>query len=227
MIIVRNLAFRTLSIPELIIPPGSAALIGPNGSGKTTFLQVLAGILKPEQCSVRFNGRSLGECRIGFVNEYPDRNILFSRVSDEIASPLRFSHLPCEEISRNVELALERAGVLHLMNRRIHTLSGGEKTLVALIAATIQSPEILILDEFDSHLDDRAVDAAEQVIRVSGAESVLRCTQNMEVASRSETLVALFNGRIRESGKPRDVFSALSGTCFVPFGWRSPHETDP
>jgi len=222
MIIVRNLAFRTLSIPELIIPPGSAALIGPNGSGKTTFLQVLAGILKPEQCSVRFNGKSPGECRIGFVNEYPDRNILFSRVSDEIASPLRFSHLPCEEISRTVELALERAGVLHLMNRRIHTLSGGEKTLVALLAATIQSPEVLILDEFDSHLDDRAVDAAEQVIRVSGAESVLRCTQNMEVASRSETLVALFNGRIRQSGKPRDVFSALSGTCFVPFGWRSP-----
>ena len=108
------------------------------------------------------------------------------------------------------------------MNRRIHTLSGGEKTLVALLAATIQSPEVLILDEFDSHLDDRAVDAAEQVIAVSGAGSVLRCTQNMEVASRSETLVALFNGRIRESGKPREVFSALSGTCFVPFGWRSP-----
>jgi energy-coupling factor transport system ATP-binding protein len=221
MILVRNLAFRKLSVPELLIPPGSAALIGPNGSGKTTFLQVLAGILKPEQCSVRINGKSPGECRIGFVNEYPDRNMLFSRVSDEIASPLRFSRLPCEEISRNVELALERAGLLHLMNRRIHTLSGGEKTLVALLAATIYSPDVLILDEFDSHLDDRAVDAAEQVIRRSGAASVIRCTQNMDVASRSKTLVALFNGRIRESGDPCEVFSALSGTCFVPFGWRA------
>jgi energy-coupling factor transport system ATP-binding protein len=221
MILVRNLAFRKLSIPELIIPPGPAALIGPNGSGKTTFLKVLAGILKPEQCCVRINGRSPVECRIGFVNEYPDRNILFSRVSDEIASPLRFSRLPCDEISRNVELALERAGLLHLMNRRIHTLSGGEKTLVALLAATIYSPEVLILDEFDSHLDDRAADAAEQVIRRSGATSVVRCTQNMDVASRSKTLVALFNGRIRESGDPFKVFSALSETCFVPFGWRA------
>jgi energy-coupling factor transport system ATP-binding protein len=220
MILVRNLAFRTLSIPELIIPPGPAALIGPNGSGKTTFLKVLAGILKPEQCYVRINGRSPGECRIGFVNEYPDRNILFSRVSDEIASPLRFSHLPCDEISRNVELALERSGLLHLMNRRIHTLSGGEKTLVALLAATIYSPEVLILDEYDSHLDDRVADAAEQVISRSGATSVVRCTQNMDVASRSKTLVALFNGRIRESGDPFEVFSALSETCFVPFGWR-------
>jgi energy-coupling factor transport system ATP-binding protein len=221
MIRVRNLAFRTLSIPELVIPPGSAALIGPNGSGKTTLLLVLAGILKPEQCCVRINGMSPAECRIGYVNEYPDRNLLFSRVSDEIASPLRFSRLPCDEISRNVELALERAGLLHLKNRRIHTLSGGEKTLVALLAATIRSPDVLILDEFDSHLDDRAVDAADQVISRSGAASVLRCTQNMEVASRSKTLVALFNGRIRESGDPHEVFSALSKTCFVPFGWRA------
>jgi len=221
MIHVRNLALRTLSIPELIIPPGFAALIGPNGSGKTTLLLVLAGILNPEQCCVRINGRSPGECRIGFVSEYPDRNILFSRVSDEIASPLRFSRLPCDEISRNVEQALERAGLLHLMNRRIHTLSGGEKTLVALLAATIRSPEVLILDEFDSHLDDGAVDAADHIISRSGAASVLRCTQNMDVASRSKTLVALFNGRIRESGDPGEVFSALSKTCFIPFGWRA------
>lgn len=219
MIVIRNLAFRTIFVPELIIPHGSAALVGPNGSGKTTFLRVLAGILKPEECAVAIDGKRPGECRIGFVNEYPDRNILFSRVSDEVASPLRFSRLPCDEISRKVELALERAGILHLMHRRIHTLSGGEKTQVALLAATIHAPEVLVLDEFDSHLDDQAVDAAEQIIRTSGAASVIRCTQNMEVASRSKTLVALFNGRIRASGSPREVFSALSGTCFVPFGW--------
>ena len=221
MIIVRDLVFRTLSVPELIIPAGTAALVGPNGSGKTTFLQVLAGILKPEKGSVRINGRIPLECRIGFVNEYPDRNMLFSRVSDEIASSLRFSRYPCEEISRRVELALESAGILPLKNRRIHTLSGGEKALVALLAATIHSPEVLLLDEFDSHLDDRAVDAAEEIIRNSGAASVLQCTQNMDIASRSDTMVALYCGRIRATGSPCEVFSTLSGTCFVPFGWRA------
>ncbi len=220
MIEVRDLAFRTLNIPELIIPTGHTALIGPNGSGKTTLLQVLGGVLKPEKGAITINGRRPGGCRIGFVNEYPDRNILFSRVSDEIASPLRFSHLPCSEISQNVELALERAGIMHLMHRPVHTLSGGEKTLVALLAATVHSPEVLILDEFDSHLDEQAVAAAEQVIRASGAASVLRCTQDMEAALRSKTVVALFSGRVRASGNPADVFSALSGTCYVPFGWR-------
>jgi energy-coupling factor transport system ATP-binding protein len=220
MIIVRNLAFRMLCIPEIIISQGSTALVGPNGSGKTTFLRILAGILDPEKCSVRIHGRTPRECRIGFVNEYPDRNMLFSRVFDELAAPLRFSRIPCEEISQKVELASERAGLSHLTNRRIHTLSGGEKALVALLAATIQAPEVLILDEFDSHLDDRALDSAEQIISASGAASVVRCTQNMDVASRSGTLVALFRGRIRASGSPREVFSSLSGTCYVPFGWK-------
>lgn len=227
MIIVRNLAFRMLCIPELIIPPGSAAIVGPNGSGKTTFLRILAGILQPEQCSVSIFGRNPGEYRFGYVNEYPDRNTLFSRVFDEIAAPLRFSRIPCEEISRKVELASERAGLSYLTNRRIHTLSGGEKALVALLAATIHAPEVLILDEFDSHLDDRSLDSAEQIIGASGAVSVIRCTQNMDVASRSETLVALFGGRIRASGSPLEVFSGLSGTCYVPFGWRVRDETDP
>ncbi|MDD1706222.1 MAG: energy-coupling factor ABC transporter ATP-binding protein [Methanoregulaceae archaeon] len=220
MIIARNLALRKLCIPELVIPTGSAALIGPNGSGKTTFLRILAGVLSPEKGFVSINGRPPGELRIGFVNEYPDRNLLFSRVLDEIAAPLRFTRAPCDEISRKVKLASERAGLSHLTNRRIHTLSGGEKTLVALLAATIHAPGLLILDEFDSHLDDQSLEAAEQVISASGAASVLRCTQNMDVASRSGTLVALFGGKVRASGNPGEVFSTLSGTCYVPFGWR-------
>ncbi len=227
MIVVRNLTFRRLSIPELTIPPGCVSLIGPNGSGKTTFLRVLSGLLKPSEGAVLIHDTPPWECRIGFVNEYPDKNVLFSRVSDELASALRFSHLPCEEITRKVDLTIERAGLSHLTDRRIHTLSGGEKVLVAVLSATIQSPEVLLLDEFDSHLDEHTVDAAEQVISSSGAGYVIRCTQNMDIASRSETLIALFNGRIRSIGAPYEVFSTLSGTCYVPFAWRSRVETGP
>ena len=90
MIVLLNLTVRRLSIPELTIPPGYVSLIGPNGSGKTTFLRLLSGILKPAAGAVWIHDTAPRECRIGFVNEYPDRNMLFSRVSDELASSLRF-----------------------------------------------------------------------------------------------------------------------------------------
>ena len=70
MIVVRNLVFRRLSIPELTIPPGYVSLIGPNGSGKTTFLRVLSGVLKPAEGAALIDGTPLRERRIGFINEY-------------------------------------------------------------------------------------------------------------------------------------------------------------
>ena len=92
----------------------------------------------------------LQECRIGFVNEYPDRNILFFAVSDELASTLRFSHLPYEEITRKVDLTIERAGLSHLADLYSYLLEG--EGAGSTSSATIHSPEVLLLDEFDSHL---------------------------------------------------------------------------
>lgn len=219
MIQIGDLSCRTLDIPDLIIPPGSTALIGPNGSGKTTLLRLLAGLISPDRGTITIGGSVPGSCRVGFVNEYPDRNALFSRVADEIAAPLRFARFPCAEVCRKAEACAEDAGLSHLINRRLHTLSGGEKSLVALLAATINQPDVLILDEFDSHLDEQTLDAAEQVIRASGPGYIVRCTQNMDVAGRSGTVIALFDGRIRVSGRPEEVFSRLADTCYVPFGW--------
>lgn len=222
MILVQHLSHRNLEIPELVIPRGTAALIGPNGSGKTTLLKIIAGLLEPGTGRVSIDGRSPPCCRVGYVNEFPDRNILFSRVSDEIAGPLRFGGVPCREINLMVREAAERAGLLHLTGRSMHALSGGEKALVALLAATIHKPDVLILDEFDSHLDDLAIETAEEMIAVSGAATVVRCTQSMEAASQSRTIIALFGGRIRSHGTPGHVFSGLSDTCYVPLGWRPP-----
>jgi len=219
MIRVHDLSRGILDIPDLVLPPGSAALIGPNGSGKTTLLRLLAGLIFPDSGTITINGSVPCSCRTGFVNEYPDRNALFSLVSDEIAAPLRFAHHPCAAIPGEVESCVNRAGLSHLLDRRVATLSGGEKALVALLAATIHQPGLLLLDEFDSHLDEQSLCAAEQVIRASGAPYIVRCTQNMDVAAGSDTIIALFNGRIRVSGTPGEVFSHLADTCYVPFGW--------
>ncbi|HZD44243.1 MAG TPA: ATP-binding cassette domain-containing protein, partial [Methanomicrobiales archaeon] len=93
MITLTDIQHRILEIPRLEIGNGLTALIGPNGSGKTTLLEICAGMTLPERGSIRLDGLSPRECTVGWVGEYPDRNMLFDRVYDEIASPLRFARV--------------------------------------------------------------------------------------------------------------------------------------
>ena len=97
MITIENLRYRTLSIEDLRIAPGITSVIGPNGSGKTTLLKLLAGIAVPDAGTILIDGMPPRNAEIGWVNEFPDRNILFGNAFEEIASPLRFRHLPCTD----------------------------------------------------------------------------------------------------------------------------------
>lgn len=220
MIDIADLTFRDLAIPKLTLPAGTTAVIGPNGSGKTTLLRLIAGLAIPSTGTIRVDGLKPGGRSIGFVNEYPDRNILFPRVFDEIAGPLRFQRIPCQAVDEEVREAAGRAGLDSLLDRETDTLSGGEKALLAVLSAVVSRPYMLVLDEFDSHLDPVTLEGAERLISDVGAGYVIRCTQNMDLASRCENVLALFSGRIRASGSPEQVFSGLSGTCYYPLSWR-------
>lgn len=220
MIEVRDLVCRDLRIPDLTLHPGTTALIGPNGSGKTTFLRLLAGLGDPDSGMISIDGRDPGGWPTGFVNEYPDRNALFPTVYDELAGPLRFRKCPCADIPDIVRKAAAEHGLAPFLDRPLDTLSGGEKAMVAVQAAVFGNPHIIILDEFDSHQDRETLEAAGKILAGSGVEYTVRCTQNMELASRCDTVVALFQGRVRTVGTAREVFSSLSGTCYYPLSWR-------
>jgi energy-coupling factor transport system ATP-binding protein len=220
MITIENLRYRTLAIDNLEIPAGITSIIGPNGSGKTTLLKLCAGIAEPESGTILIDGIPPRKKEIGWVNEFPDRNILFGTVADEIASPLRFRRISCEEISRRVEACMEIVGIACLKQRPVRDLSGGEKILVALAAALVIDPNVLVLDEYDSHLDASHCMQLEETIRGSQIPYVIRCTQQMETAAKGDCLVYAESGRIRASGTPPEVFRSLSGTPFYPLSWR-------
>ncbi len=220
MIEIRELAFRNLRIAELTLLPGTTAIIGPNGSGKTTLLRLLAGLELPDTGSITIAGKGPGDWATGFVQEYPDRNTLFPRVYDELAGPLRFRKLSCATVRDMVKQAAEESGLAGLLERTMDTLSGGEKALVAVQSAVILPPRILILDEFDSHMDPETLSAAQRLIDDSGIEYVIRCTQNMDLASQCDVVVALFDGTVRASGTAQGVFDLLSQTCYYPLSWR-------
>jgi energy-coupling factor transport system ATP-binding protein len=220
MIAVTGLRHGALDIGALEIRPGICSLIGPNGSGKTTLLKCCAGITEPAAGSILVDGQPPRASEVGWVNEFPDRNILFETVADEVASPLRFRRVPCGETDERVDRQLAFMGIFHLRNRPIRELSGGEKILVALAAALVHLPRLLVLDECDSHLDEAKALAVDALIRASGVPYVIRCTQQMESAVRGDQLVYLEGGRILHHGAPQEVFASLAGTAFSPLSLR-------
>jgi energy-coupling factor transport system ATP-binding protein len=220
VITIENLRYRSLFIDELQIPPGITSVIGRNGSGKTTFLKLLAGIALPDSGRILIDGVLPREAEIGWVNEFPDRNILFWNAFEEIAAPLRFRHLPCAVIRDRVESCMQSLGIGPLENRPIQQVSGGEKMLVALAAALVIRPQVLVLDEYDSHLDARRSMEIARLVRSSGARSVIHCTQDMEAAARGDSVIYIEDGRAICSGSPEDLFPALASTAFYPFSWR-------
>jgi len=220
MIEIRDLVYRNLHIPELTIHSGTTALIGKNGSGKTTLLRLLAGLSQPESGLITLREKPLIAGATGFVNEYPDKNALFSRVYDELAGPLRFRYYSCDDIRDRVLEVAGQAGLDQYLNRTMDTLSGGEKVLIALLSAVICGPEILILDEFDSHLDYDTQEEADKLIASSGSSLIVRCTQNMDLAARCGAIIVLQGGSVLHTGPPEKVFAALEATCCYPFTWR-------
>ena len=220
MIELSGLRYRNIGIDALTIPPGTTSVIGPNGSGKTTFLRLLSGIAEPEAGVILIDGKTPRETEVGWVNEFPDKNILFSRAFDEIASALRFSHKPCGETDRAVHTIAQLMDITHLLDRSMRELSGGEKILIAFAAALVQQPKILVLDEYDSHLDETRCQQLEYLIQTCAVPYVLRCTQQMETAARGDNLLFLENGNISLSGSPARVFASLDRTPFYPLSWR-------
>jgi energy-coupling factor transport system ATP-binding protein len=219
MISIENLRYRNLAIDALTIRPGITTVIGPNGSGKTTFLKICAGIILPDSGTIVVDDAPPRQTDIGWVNEYPDRNLLFVNVADEIASPLRFRHDTCDSVDSALKSCAETMVITHLLTRTVRELSGGEKILVSLAAALVHHPTVLILDEYDSHLDAHVKEKNEQIIRSSGAKYIIRCTQQMDTATQSDHVLFFDNGRVRHDGKPDHVFPFLKGTAYYPLLW--------
>ena len=190
------------------------ALLGPTGSGKTVFLETIAGLKTPAWGKIFFHGRDVTNLKpeqrnISIVYQdyalFPHLN-----VQQNIRYGLRFKKKGGSGQSEKFNLLIEMLGIGHLLKRYPGNLSGGEKQRVALARALIVEPDILLLDEPFSALDANTKETVQSEIKtLHGAlkTTTLMVTHNFsEVFSLAERVAIIKEGTVQQVGSIQDVF---------------------
>ena len=199
-------------------------IIGHTGSGKSTLMQQLNGLLKPTSGHVFLDGKDIwsdktltrqARFRVGLVFQYPEYQLFEETVYKDIAFGPKNMGLPAEEIDRRVR---ESAGFVGLTDEQLNAspfdLSGGQKRRVAIAGVIAMEPEVLILDEPTAGLDP--VGRSEilgniEAYRKAKNATVMMVSHSMEdVARLTDRLLVLCGSRLAMDGTPEQVFSRAS-----------------
>ncbi|OUN98820.1 energy-coupling factor transporter ATPase [Pseudoflavonifractor sp. An44] len=208
---------------NLDIEAGSfVAILGHNGSGKSTFAKHLNAILLPTAGKVYVDGMDttdedkLLDIRrtVGMVFQNPDNQIVASVVEEDVAFAPENLGVPSAEIRRRVDEALEAVGMTEYARHAPHLLSGGQKQRVAIAGVLAMRPRCIVLDEPTAMLDPvgrrEVLDTVCRLQRELGMTVVL-ITHHMDEAARAQRLVVMDNGHVVMDGPPAQVFQNVVG----------------
>ena len=200
------------------------AIVGHTGSGKSTLVQHLNGLIKPHKKGkngrVEIYGRSTTEKKglkqlrfdVGMVFQYPEYQLFEDTVAKDIAFGPKNMKLDKEEIDKRVRKSLELVGLPYddFAERSPFELSGGEKRRVAIAGVIAMEPKILVLDEPFAGLDPEGVkEITELVLKLKRevCPTIITVTHDMDSASTlADRIIALCNGKIVADGTPKEVF---------------------
>lgn len=188
------------------------AVIGANGSGKSTFARLLNGLMTATSGEVRVRGidprRRGKEARalIGFVFTNPDAQIVMPTVAEDVAFSLRGKGIVRAEVDRRVAAILDRYGLAELADRPAHELSGGQKQLLAVCAVLVSEPDILVADEPTTLLDAANTRRVSDILMALPQQLVV-VTHDLALARRCDVAVLFDRGRIVDQGHPGPVIA--------------------
>lgn len=212
---------------HLHIPAGQfVVLTGPTGAGKSTFLQLLNGLI-PNHIPGKLDGdvliygkntkqHSVSELsqQVGLVFEDPDTQIVSLTVEDDVAFGPSNLGMTSEEIRASIHEALEKTRLLGFENRNPFNLSGGEKQSLAMAGILAMHPQVLALDEPTSMLDPVGRSRIISILKTLVAETnttILLVEQNPElVLDLADRILLMDNGQIVKDGTPQEVFTDVS-----------------
>ncbi|MDR7313864.1 energy-coupling factor transporter ATPase [Brevibacillus nitrificans] len=216
------LEHRALDDVTLQVAEGECmAVIGHTGSGKSTLIQHLNGLIRPQSGTVIINGLDVSQPKVdikslrrqvGLVFQNPEDQLFEKLVGDDVAyGPFKMG-LPLEEVRRRVHWAMELVGLSfqEMKDRPTFALSGGQKRKVALAGVLALQPKVLVLDEPTAGLDPLSRKELLERIRHLNREenlTVIFVSHNMEeVAQLADRVYVMANGKAVCDGSPRQIF---------------------
>ena len=193
------------------------SIVGHNGSGKSTTVRLIDGLLEAESGEIVIDGQRLTEenvwnirRQIGMVFQNPDNQFVGATVEDDVAFGLENQGLSRQEMQKRVEEALDLVGMLDFKKREPARLSGGQKQRVAIAGVVALRPAILILDEATSMLDPegrRELIETVKGIRKDYDMTVISITHDLEEVAMSDRVLVMKKGKIESTSSPRELFS--------------------
>ncbi|NYD67409.1 energy-coupling factor ABC transporter ATP-binding protein [Agromyces atrinae] len=195
----------TLSLDEHRV-----AVIGSNGSGKSSFARLLNGLTRPARGEVRVHGLDpvrqsrLVRERVGFVFANADAQIVMPTVREDVALSLRRLRLTASETAKRVDDALERTGLAGLADASTRSLSGGQKQLLAFATVTVSEPALIVADEPTASLDAVNARRIRELIRAL-PQQVVVVTHDLRLAAECDIALRFESGRLVARGPAADV----------------------
>ena len=196
-------------------------IIGHTGSGKSTLIQHLNGLLKPSSGTIYLDGADIWaepkkirsvRFRVGLVFQYPEYQLFEDTVRKDIAFGPKNMGLDAREVERRVLAALSAVGLDEsVLDKSPFALSGGQKRRVAIAGVMAMEPEVLILDEPTAGLDPRGRESILQMLREyherRGSTVVLVSHSMEEIARNAQRIIVLSGGGVCMEGTPAEVFA--------------------
>lgn len=219
----RDTPFRKEALKgvSLVIPDGQfVGIIGHTGSGKSTLVQQLNGLLRPDEGRVRIDGRDIWaepkkirqvRFAVGLVFQYPEHQLFEETVAKDIAFGPGNMGLDVQEIDRRVRLAMDWTGLKEeLRELSPFDLSGGQRRRVAIAGVMAMMPKVLILDEPTAGLDprgrDRLMNRLHRYHEQTGSTVILVSHSMEDVARNAERIIVMNEGEVALDGGPAQIF---------------------
>lgn len=194
------------------------AVIGTNGSGKSTFAKHLNALLLPTEGDVLVDGISVRDearvwdirSRVGMVFQNPDNQIVAAVVEEDVAFGPENLGVPREQLQERVDAALAAVDMTAYRKHAPHMLSGGQKQRVAIAGVLAMQPECIVLDEPTAMLDPRGREEVMQTVQTlhdKRGMTVVYITHFMEEAAQADRILVMIQGELVMDGTPREVFA--------------------